>query len=154
MKEQQVDRIRGRFRRDATREYAEGSVAISHLWIDDKQQRRRSTGRWYRLSGSQGGRAVFRVLTFDPTLARGKGDEGAALGIDWSGWLALIDYADDTTSAREVEFTRARWWHLPRIAVTHPNPVSRLALQVAAVAFVLGLIPFVVSLVGWVMQEL
>ncbi|WP_067433596.1 hypothetical protein [Nocardioides jensenii] len=161
MASQQVDRISGRFRRVATREYAEGAIVISHRWVDDKQGRRRSTGRWYRIVSTEGGRAIFRVLTFDPTLVRGAGgkteqaeapgdEEAGELGVDWSGWLALIDYADDTTAPRTLDLTRARWWHFPRIAITHPNPVSRVALQVSAVAFVLGAIPFLVSLVGWI----
>ncbi|KQZ70682.1 hypothetical protein [Nocardioides sp. Root151] len=151
MPTQQVESIRGRFERLPTREHAAGatagSIAISHRWVAEKKGRRRSTGRWYRISAEESGGSIFRVLTFDPTLSYGgaRGD----LVIDWSGWLVLTDYAEDTGAGIALEFRRARWWHYPRIAVTHPDPVSRVALRVSAVAFVLGVIPFLVSLVGW-----
>lgn len=155
MSAKQVERVSGLFHVEPTRHPPEGSVAISHRFVTDKGGRRHSTGRWYKLRTVDDGRSIFRVLTFDPTLAGGTNPEGAGeqpaeLAIDWGGWLELIDHADETASPRQIEFTRARPWHFPRIAITHPDPVSRVALKVAAVAFVLGVIPFVVSLVGWV----
>lgn len=125
-------------------------MAISHRWVSEKQARRRSTGKWYRLTGPDSGRTVFRVLTFDPTIKHGDGDEPGGILIDWAGWLLLTDYAEGRRQVLELHLRRARWWHYPRIAVTHPNPVSRVALQVSAVAFVLGVLPFVVALVGWI----
>lgn len=151
MSTQQVDRIRGRFEVEPTRQAAEGSVAVSHLWVDEKQARRRSTGRWYRLTSPDTGRAIFRVLTFDPTIRRGDESHAGGIVIDWTGWLMLTDYAEDTQQSLELELRRARWWNYPRLAVTHPNPVSRVALQVSAVAFVLGIIPFLAWLVEGVM---
>lgn len=143
MSSQQVGRFRGRFRIDPTHQPPEGSIAVSHVWVEGKSTRRQTTGRWYRLTSPEG-RPIFRVLTFDPTLRHGD------IAIDWSGWLILTDYAEDTEQSLELEFRRARWWNYPQLAVTHPNPVSRVALQVAAVAFVLGVVPFLAWLIGWI----
>jgi len=65
--------------------------------------------------------------------------------IDWSAWLDLHDRVEDVDQPIELEISPARWWHWPRLAVSHPDPSMRLAGYIAVVSLVLGLVSLIVS---------
>ena len=134
--------IEGTFRRVLDHAH-DGSVTVSHHWVPDKQQRRLTTGRWHRIS--HGDRHAYRVLRYDPNLKRDAAALTGEIELDWSAWLTLSDFAEDTPKRLDLRISRVRWWMLPQIMMAHPDPVQRLALRVSSVAFVLGLVGLVLG---------
>lgn len=121
----------------------EGWFVISHRWISETADRRRAHGRWFRIRSAHC--AVFRVLRFSPNLKGSPAQSSGDMVIDWSAWLDLHDRVEDVDQPIELEISPARWWHWPRLAVSHPDPSMRLAGYIAVVSLVLGLVSLIVS---------
>jgi hypothetical protein len=80
---------------------------ISHRFLEDKVDRRMTTGKWFRLRTTHG--TIFRILRFDPQMAYSDKDGKADVFIDYHGWLKLISYAENVDVTEDVEFKKARW---------------------------------------------
>lgn len=87
------------------------------------------------------------MLRYDPNLKRDAESKTGEIELDWSAWLTLSDFAENTPKRMELEISPVRWWMLPQVMIAHPDPVQRLALRVSAVAFVLGVVGLVLGLV-------
>ncbi len=68
--------------------------------------------------------------------------------IDWPAWLHLSGYADNVDESLVLEFSKARLWHLPKLAVSHPDPVVRLSGALGLLSFVLGVVSVVLAVVA------
>lgn len=133
--------ISGRFQRMPPAKFPEkngvplGWFVISHKWMDSKQERRRSHGRWFKLETSLG--SVYRVLRFSASLAF---TEPSSIVIDYPAWLDLYGRAEDVSSPLNIRIVRARWWQTPRLAVSHPDPNIRLTGWLAILSVALGIV--------------
>jgi hypothetical protein len=120
-----------------------GWFAITHLLVDDKEERRRLHGRWSKITCE--GRTVYRSLRFAPNL---KGTEkDYEIAIDWQAWLALSGYSEEVPDELELNIPPARWWHIPWIPFRHPDPMYRLASGLAIIAIVLGMLALLISVI-------
>lgn len=142
--------ISGNFTRLSPSEFAEkigisaGWFVISHRWIDEKSVRRRQHGKWFRISSESN--SVYRVLRFSPRLAGAPGKPGEIV-IDYEAWLDLFNRTEDVGGPLNLNIRVARWWELPRLATSHPDPAIRLAGWIAVLSFALGIIS--VGLAVW-----
>lgn len=105
-------------------------------------------GRWNKVICNNGN--VYRVLRFDPTLdyfshrsrvAETKGHAGII--IDWSAWLELSDFSDKVSASLQLVIRRARAWEFPLLAVSHPDPATRLSAILAVVSLGIGVLPII-----------
>ena len=60
-----------------------GWFSISHVFIKDKVERKKSYGKWFKISS--GKRTIYRQLKFDPTLKSSK--DKPEINLDWDGGL-------------------------------------------------------------------
>jgi len=126
-----------------------GWFAISHRFMTDseghydKKKCRRAHGKWFQISSEKG--RVFRVLRFNPSLQSAQ--EPSKIIIDYEGWLKLIDYGDDADKPIKLTIQPARWFRqCLLIAVSNPDPLSRLASWVSVVSLGLGILALVLAL--------
>lgn len=144
--------IRGTFARQSPASFAEktgipmGWFVISHRWMPDKGERRKSHGRWFRIESKFG--KTHRVLRFSPNLPGTPNQEGPAgsIVIDWVAWLDLNGYAEDVDGPLELRIERAEWWRFPVFAVSHPDPTTRLSGRIAVVSLGLGLLSIALAI--------
>lgn len=143
--------MKGTFNRIAPAAFAEktgiplGWMVISHRWMPEKSERRRAHGKWFRLKSAHG--TTYRVLRFSANLPGPSANSSGDLVVDWPAWLELNGYADDVTGPLEVEITKARFWRLPQLAASHPDPSTRLSSILGLVSVLLGLLSIVLALV-------
>ena len=140
--------IRGTFTRVSPAEFAEkigipaGWFVILHRWIGEKKARRLQHGKWFKLSSEPN--SVYRVLRFSASLAGAPGKPGEIV-IDYEAWLDLFGRTEDVGGPLSLEIRAARWWELPRLATSHPDPAVRLAGWIAVLSFALGIISLVLG---------
>lgn len=143
--------ISGSFTRVSPAAFAEkigipaGWFVISHRWLDEKKTRRLQHGKWFRLSSAEN--AVYRVLRFSPRLAGAPGKSGEIV-IDYEAWLDLFGRTEDVDGPLSLEIRVARWWELPRLATSHPDPAIRLAGWIALLSLVLGIVSVVLAVLA------
>lgn len=123
-----------------------GWFVISHRWMPEKLNRRQSHGRWYKIKSSQG--VVFRILRFSPNLRGSLSAGSGGIVIDWAGWLDLHGQAEDVDGPIELEFSEARWWQFPRLAVSHPDPTVRLSGLLGLGSVALGILSIILAIVA------
>lgn len=123
-----------------------GWVAVSWRWLPDKQQRRHSHGKWYRLKGSWG--VTYRVLRFSGNLSGSQKSNQWEMVIDWPAWLELSGYAEDVPDALEIELTRTSIWRSPQLAFSHPDPTIRLATGLGVLSLLLGLLSLALATIA------
>lgn len=142
--------MKGTFSRVSPAEFAEkvgipaGWFVISHRWMPEKSERRRSSGRWFKITSSSG--SIFRILRFSPNLSgTPNGDTKGDIVLDWPAWLELNGFADDLDKSVELTFSRASWWQFAKLAESHPDPTYRMAGRLAIISVVLGAESLVLS---------
>lgn len=141
--------MKGTFNRVSPAAFAErigiplGWMVISHRWMPDKSERRHAHGKWYRLKSNYG--TSYRVLRFSANLAGAPPETIGQLVLDWPAWLELNGYADDMSSQLQLEITKARFWQLPQLAASHPDPAMRLSSVLGFVSVVLGVLSIVLA---------
>ncbi|HUW29349.1 MAG TPA: hypothetical protein VMV97_12145 [Sulfuriferula sp.] len=123
-----------------------GWFVISHRWMPEKSNRRLSHGRWFKIKSTHG--EVFRILRFSASLEGSPKAGSGQIVIDWPGWLDLFGRADDVDGPIELEFSEARWWQFPRLAVSHPDPTIRLSGLLGLLSVVLGVLSAILALVA------
>jgi hypothetical protein len=123
-----------------------GWFVISHHHMKDKKQRRFAHGCWYKIVG-ENERSVFRVLRFSPRLSAGKNDNNPQIVIDWPAWLELSDFDENTSKPIHLEIKKANWYFAPALAVSHPDPSTRLAGWLGLISIGLGLLSVVLAIV-------
>jgi hypothetical protein len=142
--------MKGHFTRVSPAAFAErvgipaGWFVISHRWISDKSTRRLAHGRWFKIKSGEA--EVFRILRFSPNLEGSPAKGTGQIVMDWNGWLDLFGRADDVVGPIELEFSEARWWHFPRLAVSHPDPTVRMSGILALVSVGLGILSLLLTI--------
>lgn len=114
-----------------------GWFAISHRYVDDKKERRKAHGEWYRLKSKYG--TIYRVLRFSPRLKGSPRQKVGQVLMDWNGWLELTGYGDDEDGLIEIVVERAAWWEYFHLAMSHPDPTYRHNSALAIVGLILGI---------------
>lgn len=143
-------RIRGKFHREAlsapgdVAQLPGGWFAISHRWIDDRAARRRLHGRWFKLTSSYG--TIFRAIKFAPNLKGGANKEEGAIVLDWPAWLELNGFPNELEEKLELSITRVRWWHWPKLAISHPDPAIQTSGWLGILSLALGIISLFLAL--------
>jgi hypothetical protein len=136
--------MKGNFRRVSPSAFAErvgipaGWFVVSHRWLPEKSERRISHGRWFKIKSEHG--EVFRILRFSPNLEGGPTKGDGEMVLDWPAWLQLFGYADNVDGSLPLELSRAQWWHWPKLAVSHPDPVVRLSGALGLLSLALGIV--------------
>jgi hypothetical protein len=120
-----------------------GWLALSHKWLDGKENRRLSRGRWHRVECPSTKKVIHRSLRFHPNL-KGPAEQPAEIWIDWDGWLVLSGRSPDEEQELDLRISAARWWEWARLHETHPDPSYRLA---ARIAWILGILS--IALGSW-----
>ena len=143
--------MKGKFNRVAPAAFAEktgiplGWMVISHRWMPDKFDRRRSHGKWFRIKSEHG--TSYRVLRFSVNLKGSPPDTPGDLVVDWPAWLELNGYVDDLNGPLQLEISKANWWQLPQLAASHPDPAMRLSSMLGFVSVVLGVLSIILAVV-------
>lgn len=122
-----------------------GWFALSFRWTADKNTRRRTHGKLYRLRSPHG--TIYRILRYAVPLQGEHETQASDVAIDWPGWLVLQGYREDMEQPLELDITRARVWHWPHFAYSHPDPVTKLALLLGWLSFVLGVTSMIIAFV-------
>jgi hypothetical protein len=114
-----------------------GWFSISHVFIIDKIERRKSYGKWFKIQSNK--RKIYRQLKFDPTL-KGVGDN-PEINLDWDGFIKLHDYdVDSNTREINCQIKRANYIEILIANLNHPNQGLRAA-------FILGVISLLISII-------
>jgi hypothetical protein len=121
-----------------------GWIVVHHDLVKTKAERRRASGRWFKLKSSSGN--IYRILRFSPRLRGPPHDEPYELVIDWPGWLILHNYDDNLDPPLVLEIFRTKWWEFPRLAVSHPDPLARTAGILGLVSVGLGILSVILAL--------
>lgn len=143
--------MKGTFSRVSPASFAEkvgipaGWIVISHRWVSEKAERRRTSGRWFKITSANG--SVFRILRFSPNLKGVPGWDSAEIVLDWPAWLELTGFAEDVSEPIELSFRRASWWQFAQLAESHPDPTYRMAGRLAVISVVLGVVSLVLSVI-------
>ena len=136
--------MRGTFRRVSPAAFADkagipiGWVVVSHRWMPAMAERRRSTGRWFRIESEFD--TAFRIVRFSVNLPASPDQGTGDLVIDWSAWLRLSGFRDDTKPPLRLKFTRSGWWAFPFWVLTHPDPTVVLSGVISLISLVLGIV--------------
>ena len=115
-----------------------GWVVISHLWVSDRPERRRTTGKWFKIESDQG--RVYRLVRFSPKLKGSPKAGSGELVMDWTAWLRLTGFAEDTDVELNLKFTRSPWWAFPAWMLTHPEPTFVLSGIISLISLALGIV--------------
>ncbi|MBE0645585.1 MAG: hypothetical protein IH600_16005 [Bacteroidetes bacterium] len=143
--------VKTKFTRTSPAAYAEkigippGWFVIRHGLISKKSARRKYTGRWFQISSDK--RTVYRILRFGATVGRDKDSDCERIVIDWDAWLDLYDREVDVESPMELKLSPAKFYHFPRLAVSHPDPTVRMAGWLGLTSVCLGILSVVLSFV-------
>ena len=118
-----------------------GWFSISHVFISNKIERRKSYGKWFKIQSNK--RTIYRQLKFDPTL-KGVGDN-PEISLDWDGFIKLHDYdVDSNTREINCQIKRANYIEILFANLKHPNQGLRAA-------FILGIISLLLSIISLVL---
>jgi hypothetical protein len=115
-----------------------GWFVVSYRWVEDRTARRKSHGKWHRITSEYG--SVYRILRYSVNL---KGSASGAEGdmvLDWMGWIDLWGRDEDVDRRLALVVRGAHWWELPLCGLTHPDPSYRLATVLAVLSVVLGIV--------------
>lgn len=139
--------MKGRFVRvpptDKTEPLALGWFAISHLWMEDKLQRRHAYSTVYKIKSKHG--TIYRTIRFSPRLkGTPKSQEGQML-IDWHGWLTICEDLQEG-SPIELSIKKANPFEVFYHSITHPDPGYRHSMAVARVGLYISLISLILAL--------
>ena len=140
----------GTFTRISPAEFAEkvgipaGWFVISHRWMGDKKQRRLSHGKWFKIKSEH--TTIYRILRFSPNLEGGPKQNTGQMVLDWPGWIDLWGRAEDVDRALDLEFTEAKRWEYPKMAMSHPDPTHRLAGELGLLSVFLGLLSVILAM--------
>ncbi len=117
-----------------------GWFSISHVFINDKLQRRKSYGKWFKIQSNE--RIIYRQLKFDPTL-KGVGDN-PEINLDWDGFIKLHNY-DVDSNTREItcQIKKANYVEIIIANLKHPNQGLRAAFQLGIISLILSIISLV-----------
>lgn len=121
-----------------------GWVVLSHRWVPSKAERRRSTGRWFRIESEKG--AVYRIVRFSPNLAGSPEQESGQLVIDWSAWLRLSGFEENTKGPLDLKFRKSGWWAFPCWVLTHPDPTIVLSGVISLISLGLGFMSLLLAI--------
>ena len=144
--------MRGKFTRVSPAAFADkvgipaGWFVMSYRWMPEKLNRRSFHGRWFKIKSTRG--EVFRILRFSADLSGGPTKGAGEIVIDWPGWLDLYGRAEDVDGSIELEFTKAKWWQFPRLAVSHPDPTIRLSGLLGLLSVGLGFLSIILAAVA------
>ena len=75
---------------------------------------------------------------------------GSFYGVPWMMGMVgndRVGYTEELPDELPLNVSPASWWHLPWIAVTHPDPMYRLASWIAIIASALGLLALAISII-------
>lgn len=142
--------MKGIFSRRSPASFAEkagippGWFVISWAWMSDKRSRRRSHGRWFKISS--GGRSVYRVLRFSGRLRADTKVREGTIVIDYPAWLELNDYANNLDGPLNLTIEPVPRWRFWTMATSHPDPIYRLAGSLGLVSLGLGFLSLIVSI--------
>ena len=125
----------------ATEPLATNWVAVSHRFLETKDERRNAYGRWVKISSAEG--SIYRVIRFSPRL-KSKGKDTQIL-IDYAGWLVLTGFDEDTNKPLELTIKKASIFCYLHMALTSPEPLQRNNTVLALIGLALGVISLVVS---------
>lgn len=117
-----------------------GWFSISHHFIENKIERRRSYGKWFKIQSNK--RTIYRQLKFDPTL-KGAGDN-PEINLDWHGFIKLHDYEVDS-NAKEItcQIKRANYFEILLANLNHPNQGLRAAFKLGIISLILSIISLI-----------
>jgi hypothetical protein len=120
-----------------------GWFSISHIFIKDKIERRKSYGKWFKIQSNK--RTIYRQLKFDPTLI-GSGDD-PEINLDWAGFIKLHDYEVDS-NAKEItcKIKRANFFEILFANLNHPDQGLRAAYKLGLISLIFGLGSLFISL--------
>jgi hypothetical protein len=141
--------IKGNFTRlastsnPALESIALGWFALSHRWLEDKQQRRKLHGTWFRITCE--GRRCYRAFKMVASLKGSAGADAGDICVDWSAWLSLDGYNEKPRDELYLEIEPASWVDIPAIALSHPDPAHRVAAKFAILSVGLGILSLVVA---------
>ena len=121
-----------------------GWFVVSHHWVHAKKDRRRLHGAWCRISSEHA--TVYRVLRFSPLLKASADERMGDLAIDYPAWIALSGFQEDTNQPVRMIITKAKWWHRPLCALSHPDPSYRLSAALGLLSVFLGILSIVLSI--------
>ena len=127
-------------------ELTAGWFVISHRFFETKKERREAHGKWFKITSEHG--SVYRILRFAPQLAGSPKKKTGDVVIDYQGWLALWDCAEDVEQPLNLTITRAKWWVTPKLAVSHPDPIVRLAGALGFQSVALGTIGVILGVIA------
>jgi len=136
-------KLRAAFKRIApgvrTEELSIGWVAVSHLFISDKRERRKLRGKLVRIKSAHG--TIYRTLKFSSRLKHGE----AQILLDWDGWITICDDENEAGQV-EVEITLASAFGKVYHSMSHPDPAYRHSMAVARIGIYIAIISLIVSL--------
>lgn len=126
-----------------------GWIAVSHMHIRDKKERRNSRGVWYKIENKGTGKHTYRILKFSPTLESHTTEGPAGVVMDWDGWLEVNNFSEDLPEKATLNFRPCNRWEQFKAAWFHPDRSYRLARRIAIIlgltSLVLGSISLIVS---------
>lgn len=83
---------------------------------------------------------IFRLVRFSPNLEGSLSAGSGKVVMDWTAWLRLSGFADETDAALSLKFSRSPWWHFPAWMITHPEPTVALSGVISLISLALGVI--------------
>lgn len=111
--------------------------------MPEKSSRRLTHGRWFKIKSEEG--EIFRILRFSASLEGSPNSGKGQIVIDWPGWLDLFGRAENVDGPIDLEFSEARWWQFPRLAVSHPDPTIRLSGLLGLLSVALGILSVILA---------
>ncbi len=114
-----------------------GWFSISHVFIIDKIERRKSYGKWFKIQSNN--RIIYRQLKFDPTL-KATGDN-PEINLDWDGFIKLHDYEVDSNDNKIFcQIERANYFEILFANLNHPDQGLRAAFKLGIISLILSII--------------
>lgn len=120
-----------------------GWFAISHRFIQGKNERRKSHGVIYKIK-SKDGSVIYRTLKFSPRLKGSVNTGEGQILLDWQGWINLTDI-DTENDAIELKISKANLFGRIYHSMSHPDPIYRHSMKVARIGLYISLISLILS---------
>lgn len=122
-----------------------GWFVIRYSLVEDKGDRRKSHGRWYKIKSDRG--TIYRTLRYSVKISGSNNkDDICDIVLDWAGWIDLQGRNADEMETLDLRISPLSLIAYPLIPIRHPDSGIRISGWLGLTSIGLGLLSVVLAI--------